>query len=275
MTHPTPQPRGDAPSSRDIVIGATVYGVDNARFGQVAGSYRNYLIVERGFFMPVDYYVPMAAIGRVDQDLVVLSVSRDAALTQGWERPPFTSETGQRDPRRPAAGRPASSSGAPADSASRQRTVSTGTSPNGWAEAAATSQPADIAASDSAKPAAPVSQPTAAPTGTAPATPSDAAGPLDSGTAGEVRKESTAISPTTAFADIYAVGTNTDSYEAMADFQPAAPAADAITRPDPEPAAPAPVAEGTRISEAVPSPEASSPADPSPDKPANRQTRQS
>ncbi len=220
MTQPTPQPRNDTRSSSDIVIGATVYGADNARFGQVAGSYRNYLIVERGFFMPVDYYVPMAAIGRVDQDLVVLSVSRDAALTQGWERPPFTSETGQRGLRRPAVGRPGGAPAAPGSpdaAASRQRPAGTGTSPNGWPVAAPGSQPADAAAANvSGSTAAPAPSP-APSEPVAPAASDDVGRQPANGTDGTARKETTAISPTAAFADTYAVGTNTDSYHALDD----------------------------------------------------------
>ncbi len=219
MTHPTPRPRNGAPASRDIVIGATVYGHDNARFGAVAGSYRNYLIVERGFFMPVDYYVPMAAIERADRDLVVLAVSRDAALTQGWERSPFTSETGQRAPLRPAVGRPAASAASPgASAAARTRPpgAPSGTNPMGW--------PAPTGA------AAAAATPS---TGSAPgvdSTPTRTTLSRDA-PAAAAPKETTAISPAAAFADTYAVGTNTDSYQAMTDFAPPEPAPVAVAPP--------------------------------------------
>ena len=278
MTQPTPQPRGDTPASRDIVIGATVYGVDNARFGQVAGSYRNYVIVERGFFMPVDYYVPMAAIGRVDQDLVVLSVSRDVALTQGWERPPFTSETGQRGRRRPAVGRSTGTPGTPGAAAGRQRTVSTGTNPNGWPAVEPPSQTPEAESTiGSTRPAAPDSS--SSPVAPASATVSDEAGRQpDSGTPARTRKETTAISPTAAFADTYAVGTNTDSYETMTDFrlsEPAGPAAEAISQPDPMPVERTPVEEDGPVGGARPATDAPAAAGAVPDQPADRNTSRS
>lgn len=234
MTQPTPQPRTAAPSSRDIVIGATVYGRDNARFGSVAGSYRNYLIVERGFFMPVDYYVPMTAIERADRDLVILAVSRDAALSQGWERPPFTSETGQRGLRRPAVGRPpaAAAPGASAAARTRQPGAPSGTNPNGWpAPAGATAVAPSTAGVQSAS--------------TPPASSGHAAAEADITTgrpggdaSAALPKEGTAISPAAAFADTYAVGTNTDSYHAMTDFAPPKPTLADIpssASPSPEP----------------------------------------
>lgn len=242
MTQPTPRPRTGAPASRDIVIGATVYGHDNARFGSVAGSYRNYLIVERGFFMPVDYYVPMAAIERADRDLVVLAVSRDAALTQGWERPPFTSETGQRGLRRPTVGRPTPSPAAPGGSAAartRQPGAPTGTNPTGWpapvGDAAATASPTSPASTTGADAAVTPSTPS----GDA-ATVDDAGGRQpDNVVPAAAPKETTAISPVAAFGDTYAVGTNTDSYQAMTDFAPADSVPGATASPvqsSPEPA---------------------------------------
>lgn len=244
MTQPTPQPSTPPSANRDIVIGAPVYGVDNVRFGQVAGSYRNYLIVERGFFMPVDYYVPMNAVGRVDDDLVVLSVSRDAALAQGWERPPFTSETGQRGLRRPAVGRVAGTSpaaGAPAPGAITQRA----------------SQPAPSTASTGSWPATPTSRLTgpeeagsqAATTPVAPGgqttpthqtnddeeSPPAAANGDTRQTSDVERPAATEPAPVTgAFADTYAVGTNTDSYQAMADLVPAE--SPSVRQPEAEPA---------------------------------------
>ena len=282
MTQPTPPPRRDTASSRDIVIGATVYGIDNARFGQVAGSYRNYLIVERGFFMPVDYYVPMAAIGRVDQDLVVLSISRDAALTQGWERPPFTSETG-RGPRRPAVGRPTSPAAAPpmpgSSAAARPRDASAGTNPNGWPTGTpATRSPAvPTVAGDGLASTAAAAAGAAPPEPVAPAA-NEAGRQEDSGTPAGTRKETTAISPTAAFADTYAVGTNTDSYEAMTDFplsEPAGPAAEAISQLDPTPVEPPPVESDGPVGGARPAIDAPAEAEAVPDQPADRHTPQS
>ena len=235
MTQPTPQPQSAPTANRDIVVGATVYGVDNARFGQVAGSYRNYLIVERGFFMPIDYYVPMNAIGRVDDDLVVLSVSRDAALTQGWERPPFTSETGQRGLRRPAVGRASAAGSVGATVASAAgRPATQPAAPTepvaGWPSLQTTD--AATGASNGPPAAAVVA------TGVEPVPAETATGPNESHPASAApaarslgaRPGGAAAPVTGPFADTYAVGTNTDSYQAMTDFLPG----DAVSAPEPE-----------------------------------------
>ena len=229
MTQPTPQPRDTPSASRDIVIGATVFGADNARFGQVAGSYRNYLIVERGFFMPIDYYVPMNAVGRVADDLVVLSVSRDAALTQGWERPPFTSETGQRGLQRPTVGRTGGSaasatpSAAPVPASQSDQTGTPAVPGSGGPAAAATGATATAA--------------TAADAPTADAAVDTAAIPsADAEEPGPAVAEPAPLPGAGAFADTYAVGTNTDSYQAMTGF----PAAAAAEPPTVEPGTPGP-----------------------------------
>ncbi|HEV2529265.1 MAG TPA: hypothetical protein VGT61_12540 [Thermomicrobiales bacterium] len=179
MTQPAPQSDSHTTQPATIPLGATVYGQDNARFGQVAGSYRDYLIVERGFFMPVDYYVPLRAVRRVEGAVVTLGITRDAALTQGWEKAPFTAETGPRRSRRPAV-----SSETPA-----ART--------------ATDRPEERPRS-----AWPAATPGAG-----------AARPTENSTTGEDAR-TISTGPTVSgnaplFSDSYAIGVNTDSYQAL------------------------------------------------------------
>jgi uncharacterized protein (TIGR02271 family) len=70
-----------------------VYGSDGDKVGTVAAAYPGYIVVEKGFFFPTDYYVPRSAIGSVDSDQIYLTVTKDAALHSGWNAKPVDLET--------------------------------------------------------------------------------------------------------------------------------------------------------------------------------------
>jgi uncharacterized protein (TIGR02271 family) len=44
--------------------------------------------VEKGFFFPTDYYIPMSAIASAGNGQVYLTVTKDAALHSGWDTVP-------------------------------------------------------------------------------------------------------------------------------------------------------------------------------------------
>ena len=46
--------------------GMDVYGADDAKLGTIHEVRDNYFIVEKGFFFPKDYYIPVSAIEGVD-----------------------------------------------------------------------------------------------------------------------------------------------------------------------------------------------------------------
>src|SRR5829696_10425897 len=73
--------------------GVDVYGADGDKVGTVSAVYPSYIVVEKGFFFPTDYYIPMSAIASYDADRVYLSVSKDAALGRGWDVRPVDLET--------------------------------------------------------------------------------------------------------------------------------------------------------------------------------------
>jgi uncharacterized protein (TIGR02271 family) len=73
--------------------GAEVYGADGDKVGTVSAVYPGYIVVEKGFFFPTDYYIPLSAVASYDTDRVYLSVSKDAALGQGWDTRPVDLET--------------------------------------------------------------------------------------------------------------------------------------------------------------------------------------
>ena len=68
-----------------VQIGDDVYGSDGNKVGTVANIQPTYLVVEKGFFFPTDYYIPLSAITQVTDSQVELNVSRDTALHSGWE----------------------------------------------------------------------------------------------------------------------------------------------------------------------------------------------
>ncbi len=73
-----------------VQVGADVYGSDGHKVGTVARVQPTYLVVEKGFFFPTDYYIPLTAITQVQDGQVVLNVSKDMALHSGWETIPVT-----------------------------------------------------------------------------------------------------------------------------------------------------------------------------------------
>jgi len=80
-------------TSTDIITGADVYGADGDKVGTVAAVYPGYIVVEKGFFFPTDYYIPMSAVASADSDRVTLTMAKDAALNSGWDAQPTDLET--------------------------------------------------------------------------------------------------------------------------------------------------------------------------------------
>lgn len=72
----------------NIREGATVYGADGEKVGKIIGIDQQSIVVEKGFFFPSDYYIPVTAINSADEDNVYLSVTKDEALNQGWDAVP-------------------------------------------------------------------------------------------------------------------------------------------------------------------------------------------
>jgi uncharacterized protein (TIGR02271 family) len=74
--------------SHQIITGDEVYGSDGDKVGTVAEVQPSYIVVEKGFFFPTDYYIPMSAVSRAGDGQVYLNVAKDAALNSGWDTVP-------------------------------------------------------------------------------------------------------------------------------------------------------------------------------------------
>src|SRR5918997_1797020 len=84
-------------TSTEITTGAEVFGADGEKVGTIAAVYPGYIVVEKGFFFPTDYYIPMNAIASYDNDQVYLNLAKDAALNSGWDAQPADLETATYD----------------------------------------------------------------------------------------------------------------------------------------------------------------------------------
>ena len=84
-------------TSSGIITGAEVFGADGDKVGTVAAVYPGYIVVEKGFFFPTDYYIPMSAVASADSDQVTLTLAKDAALSSGWDAQPTDLETASYD----------------------------------------------------------------------------------------------------------------------------------------------------------------------------------
>ena len=88
---------GTGYTSTEIITGAEVFGADGEKVGTVAAVYPGYIVVEKGFFFPTDYYIPMSAVASYDNDQVYLNLAKDAALNSGWDAQPTDLETSSYD----------------------------------------------------------------------------------------------------------------------------------------------------------------------------------
>jgi uncharacterized protein (TIGR02271 family) len=83
----------DSRSASQISVGDDVYGRDGDKVGTVAEVQSGYIVVEKGFFFPTDYYVPMSAVTSASGGQVYLSTTKDAALNSGWDTVPDVQTT--------------------------------------------------------------------------------------------------------------------------------------------------------------------------------------
>lgn len=74
-----------------IEVGSDVIGNCGHKVGEVVAVRDDVVVVEKGFFMPVDFYIPKSAIQRNNEHGLFLNVSKHEALRNGWDNDPGTS----------------------------------------------------------------------------------------------------------------------------------------------------------------------------------------
>jgi uncharacterized protein (TIGR02271 family) len=77
-------------SRNQIVVneGDDVFGSDGDKVGSVIAVQNDYVVVEKGWFFPTDYYIPASAIASANDGQIYLNVTKDVALDQGWDTAP-------------------------------------------------------------------------------------------------------------------------------------------------------------------------------------------
>jgi hypothetical protein len=79
-------------STWDIEVGTDVLCTGGNKLGEVVAIKDDYIVVEKGFFMPEDVFVPKSAISDLDEHALHLNVSKSEALHSGWDEDPDARE---------------------------------------------------------------------------------------------------------------------------------------------------------------------------------------
>jgi len=81
----------DDDSPWTVEVGADVIGTCGHKVGDVVAVRDDHIVVEKGFFMPTDFYIPKSAIQKNDDHGLYLNVTKDQALHFGWDVDPTAS----------------------------------------------------------------------------------------------------------------------------------------------------------------------------------------
>lgn len=75
-------------SAWHIEVGSDVIGHCGHKVGEVVAVRDDVIVVEKGFFMPVDFYIPKSAILKNNEHGLYLNVTKNEALHNGWDVDP-------------------------------------------------------------------------------------------------------------------------------------------------------------------------------------------
>jgi hypothetical protein len=68
---------------RLVMTPAIVFGSDGRKIGKVVEVADNYLLIQKGFFLPKEFYMPTWAIAGEDPDRIDLRITKAAAQALG------------------------------------------------------------------------------------------------------------------------------------------------------------------------------------------------
>ena len=74
--------------------GDEVFGCDEHKVGKVKEVHPGYVVVEKGFLVHSELYVPTSAINNCEGGRVYLNVTKDEAANRGWDAPPQDASAG-------------------------------------------------------------------------------------------------------------------------------------------------------------------------------------
>lgn len=65
--------------------GSDVIGFDGHKIGVIVAVDTDHVVVEKGYLAPIRYRVPTGAVAGYEDGKVLLSVTKNQALSRGWE----------------------------------------------------------------------------------------------------------------------------------------------------------------------------------------------
>jgi hypothetical protein len=71
-----------------VEVGLDVMGSCGHKIGEVVDVRPDHLVVEKGFLVPEDVYIPKSAIAKADEHHLTLNVTRDVSEHSGWDKDP-------------------------------------------------------------------------------------------------------------------------------------------------------------------------------------------
>lgn len=77
-----------APEEWPVDVGVDVVGACGHKIGEVVDIRDDCVVVEKGFFMPEDIFVPKSAICDADAHHLVLNVTKDSVDHSNWDEDP-------------------------------------------------------------------------------------------------------------------------------------------------------------------------------------------
>ncbi|MCA1569914.1 MAG: DUF2171 domain-containing protein [Chloroflexi bacterium] len=78
----------DSTHANQIETGTDVFGSDGEKIGSVAGIGDTHFVIEKGFILTTDIYVPMSAVTGVTEDGVTLAMTKEQVENADWSHEP-------------------------------------------------------------------------------------------------------------------------------------------------------------------------------------------
>jgi|GEM_PF-6297706 len=87
-SHETDPSHGGPHEKWTVDVGVDVVGSCGHKIGEVVDVRDDYVVVEKGFFIPEDVFVPKSAICGADEHHLTLNVTKDYATHSDWDEDP-------------------------------------------------------------------------------------------------------------------------------------------------------------------------------------------
>ena len=75
-----------------LEVGASVYGSDGSKIGDIAEIQNDYFVIEKGFIFTTDLYIPNSAVASHADDGYHLSMTKGEIENGDWSVPPTLSD---------------------------------------------------------------------------------------------------------------------------------------------------------------------------------------